>query len=236
MTVSGQTIYELSRNTIIESALRKIGALGVGQTPVAEAYTNGQIALNSLISTLQGVGMTIWKRSEVSVPLVEDTRSYAIGEDQTVDTPFLIRLESAVIAHDTSGTRQELEIKGKYEFNLLNTVSTGQPTSILYTPKVNMATLEVWPMPDATAAADYTIKLNGRIAFYGFTSASETPDFPQEWANTLIYGTAISLAPEYGTPLADRKALKEEYVMWLDLAVGSTQPEDESVFFGIRQR
>jgi hypothetical protein len=212
--------------------MRKIGALAKGQTPDSEDLTNGMVAINSVISELQGQGLLIWKRNEVSVTLTSN-RTYTIGIGQTVNVAFPLRIETAWLVTTASGQRQELDILGRAEFSRLNALTTGNPVSISYQPKTNLGILSVWPIPDSTVQSNNTILLSCRTPLEGFTSASETPDLPQEWQNALIYGTAVSLAPEYGVPLNDRNMLLKEYQMHLDMAITATQGEDESVFFQV---
>jgi len=235
MTTSGDTIYELDRNTIITAAMRKLGVLPKGQSPVASDLLNGAEALNALIASLQGIGLTLWKRTEINVPLTA-SRTFNIGVSQTINEPYPLRIESAHLITTTGGQRQELQILGRAEFNRLNEETTGQPTTICYQPKVNFGILSVWPIPDSTTISSKTIGLTCRTAFEGFNNGSETPDFPQEWQSVLIYGLALSLAPEFGVPLNDRQLLMKEYNMFLDLATLATQGEDESVFFQIDRR
>lgn len=232
MTTSGTTIYELSRDNLVKAALRKLGVLAAGQTPTSEDYTNGQTALNSLISSFQGLGLTLWKRKEISITLTAN-RDYTIGISQTVNTAFPLRIETAQLITTTGGSRQDLEIMGRAEFMRLNATSTGSPTAISYQPKINLGVLSVWPIPDTATQSAKTILLTVRTAFEGFTASGETPDLPQEWQLPLIYGTAVLLAPEYGIPLNDRNQLMKEYLTFLDAAMVATQGEDESVFFKI---
>ena len=70
--------------------------------------------------------------------------------------------------------------------------------------------LRVWPVPDSTTIADRTLHISYLYPFEGFTAANDTPYFPREWNNALIYGLADLLAPEYGVPLEDRSTLKRE--------------------------
>ena len=168
MTTSSDTTYELSRNEFIQSAMRKLGVLAAGDTPSTEDYTNGQISLNSLISNLQGLGLTIWKRGEVSVTLTAN-RTYTIGIGQTVNVAFPLRIETAHLVTTTGGSRQELEIMGRAEFSRLNATSTGSPTAISYQPKINLGILSVWPIPDTATQSAKTILLTCRTAFEGFS-------------------------------------------------------------------
>ena len=232
MTTSGQTIYELSRNQIIEASLRKIGALAEGQTPTSEAYTNGQIALNSAIAALQSLGMSVWKRKTQSITPVLSTQDYEIGIGKTTNVAFPLRIEHAYMKHTTSGSRVELTSMGRQRFDTHNASSTGLPNLYSYQPKINFGVLSLCPAPDSTTVSDYTINIYYRSPFEGFTSTTETADFPQEWQNPLIYALAISLAPEYGTPLNDRKMLQDEFNLWLGLATSVTE-QDESIFFQV---
>lgn len=232
MTTSGVTIYELTRNQIIAAAMRKLGALALGQTPSSEDYTNGQIALNSWIANLQGLGMPVWKITAITITPIADQAAYVIGDGQAVDVPYLVRLNHAFLRDTTNGQNVPIDVIGLEQFNKLNNESTGRPVQCYYLPKVNLGTLTVWPAPDATTAADFEIHLIGQTPFEGFTGASETADFPQEWQNPLVYGLAVSLAPEYGVPINDRKLLMEQLNMYLDLATRSPS-QDESVFFQV---
>lgn len=213
MTTSNQTIYELSRNSIISAAMRKIGALATGQTPDTEALANGQEALNALIAEFQTFGLPLWKRAQYSLTLTTGQNSYTMGIGQAVATPFPLKMQS-VLLRQTGGSAQEVFAVARPEFNLLNTSSSGKPVQYTYQPFINYGVLKLWPSPDAA----YVLELTYHTAAEGFTAASETPDFPQEWQNALIYGLAVALAPEYGVPLNDRQFLAKEAERHLDTA------------------
>lgn len=228
MATSGTTVYELTRDDIIKAAMRKCGALAKGQTPDSEDYSNGTVALNALIAAWQGYGLTIWKRSEYEMTLVASQREYTIGISQTVNTAFPLKIESAVLYTTASGARQQLEIMDKSEFNLMNSLDTGNPTCISYTPQINKGVISLWPMPSSDVASAKTLRILIRTAFEGFSASANTPDLPQDWQNALIYGLAYTLAPEYGLSVLDRQALQRDYLYWLDMASSATQGEDES--------
>ena len=100
MTTSSITSWELDRNSIIKSALRKLGVLAQGQTPSTEDYTNGAEALNSLIQTLSTEGMPLWKRTTVSITPVDGTASYTVSN--------VWKVVQVVLADNSSGTQIEL--------------------------------------------------------------------------------------------------------------------------------
>lgn len=230
MATSGVSIYQLTRNQIIDAALRKLGVLALGQAPDTEQYTNGQIGLNAIIAELQSMGMPIWARATYTVSLVAGQRDYTIGTGQSISTPFPVSIHQATLTDTASGSVLDMEQRSIYDFNRLPTTSQGQPVVFTYQPKINLGVISVWPAPDATTASAKSLKLTYQRPFEGFTAGTETPDFPQEWQNALIYQLAVSLAPEYGVPLEDRKLLMTEAKMHIDSAL-SMGTENSSMYW-----
>lgn len=230
MATSNDTTYELTRDQIISAAMRKCGRLAKGQSPDATDLANAQIALNSLIAELQTLGMPLWARKNLTITLVAGNRLYTIGEGQAIDTPFPLKIYGAWIETINGGAMRELEAIAYKDFRNLNTETTGTPLLYSYQPQINKGTISLWPIPTSTDVSTYSLQITYQSPFQGFTSASETPDFPQEWQNALIYNLAVLLAPEYGVPLDDRKELKQEAKMHLDAAIEGSG-EDSSIYF-----
>ena len=111
-----------------------------------------------------------------------------------------------------------------------NKDSSGPPVEIWYQPTLTTGTLYVWPV-DGGANWD---KLMLSVQYYpdDFHAASDNPQFPIEFGQALIYGLADKLAPEYGLPLAERKALKQEAEYELEEAL-SYDVENASVILGL---
>lgn len=234
MTTSGVSVYELTRNQIISAAMRKIGALAKGQTADSEDLTNGTIALNSLIAGFQTLGMSVWKRTATPITPVLNTQDYQIGVGKATNVPFPLRIEHAYMLTTATNERTDMTPLGRQKFDQLvaSTGTSGRPNQYSYLPKINFGVLSVWPAPDATTVAGYTIQIYHRAPFEGFVGASDTADFPQEWQNPLVYGLALSIAPEYGVPLKDRQMLEKEFEMFMSMASGVTE-QDESIFFQV---
>jgi hypothetical protein len=229
MTTSADTTYELTRNQIIEAAMRKCGRLAKGQSADATDLSNGQQALNALIALFQKIhGMPVWARNNYSVTLVASQRDYTFGEGQTLNTPFPLKIYQVALETITGGSMIELLPIAYKDFRLLNTESTGVPSQFSYQPKINVGVLSLWPLPDSTAASTYTLQVTYQRPFEGFSAAGETPDFPQEWQKALIYNLAVDLAPEFGVPLDDRRELRKEAEKALDDAM---EGEDASLLF-----
>ena len=222
MTVSSTTSWELDRNSIIKSALRKLGVLAAGATPSTEDYTNGAEALNSLIQTLSTEGMPLWKRTVVSITPVNGTASYTVSN--------VWKIAQVVLSDSTSGTQIELLNKSYYDYKRLPDTTTGVPTNYVYTPGIENGTLIVWPTPDSSVATNKTIDVVYQKEFFSFNTSTDTPDFPAYWTDALIYGLAVRLAPEYGIPLQDRQMLMNEFNTYKKAAEGYGD-EDGGLFF-----
>jgi hypothetical protein len=235
MATSSDTTYEITRNQIIEAAMRKCGRLAKGQSADSTDLSNGMLALNSIIAEYQTLGMALWARKDYSVTLVTGQRDYTIGDGQTINTPFPQKMQKVVLETVTGGSMREIFPVAYQDFRLLNTESTGVPTSYTYQPKINLGVLSLWPLPDSTSATAYTLQLTYQRPFEGFSAAGETPDFPQEWQNALIYNLAVSLAPEFGVPLEDRKLLMQEAEKHLNNALQGSA-EEASFYFQIDRR
>jgi hypothetical protein len=232
MATSGSTLFELTRNQIIEAALRKLTVLAKGQSADTEDLTNGTQALNVVLARLMVVsGMPLWARKEYEFSPTTNTATYRIGDGQTLDTPFPLKIYQAILVDDDSDSQLEMDIISKYDYERLgNITSSGQPINLVYTPQVNYGDITLWPTPNSTAAANKTIRIIYQRPWEDFVAATDTPDFPKEWHQAVIYQLAVALAPEYGTPLPDRKALMEEAKMYLEEAI-SFGTDEVSVFF-----
>jgi hypothetical protein len=124
----------------------------------------------------------------------------------------------------------------RQEYNQLgNKTSSGVPVQLYYNPLLTYGEINVFPVPDATVAAAYTVKFVYQRPFEDFLISADNPDFPQEWLEALKYGLAVRLAPEYGLPVQERQLLGQEAKAAKDLAL-SYGTEEGSVYFGIMRR
>lgn len=220
MTTSGQTIIEMNRDSICAAALRKIGAVFQGGTPAAIEITVATEALNNLVAEFQTLGMPLWALNEYIVPMVASQDSYTIGVGLAVNTPFPLKIIQAWTVDTGGGAIQELWHNPIEVFNRLPTGNPpGAPSQYTYQPFINYGVLRIWPAPDTTTVSNKDLNITYMAPFEGFVSAADTPYFPREWNNALIYGLADLLAPEYGIPPNDRMLIKKEAKDHLELAL-----------------
>ena len=221
MTTSGITNIEMNRATIVAAALRKIGAIALGQTPAATEITNATEALNNLVAEFQTLGMPLWSEKQLVIPMIASQRQYIIGVGLAVNSAFPLKVLQAWTLDNAGGSRQELFPNSIDVYNRLpqNTASTGFPSQYMYQPKINFGELNLWPTPDATTVSSKTLTIQYIAPFDVFNADANTPYFPREWNNALVYGLAALLAPEYGVPLNDRGFLNKEAIEHREMAL-----------------
>lgn len=94
--------------------------------------------------------------------------------------------------HDT-----EIDLIGESEYQRQsNKGSSGPPTEIWYRPTIGTGTLHVWPV-DGGSTWDKLVLIAQSLPD-DFDVAGNNPQFPIEWANTLVWNLAAELGPEYG--------------------------------------
>jgi hypothetical protein len=218
MATSGSTSFELTRDDIIKAALRKCGALAEGETPSTESITNGAQALNNIVVRFATLGMPLWKRTELPVTLVLGQRDYTIVNS--------LKAPQVILKDNTGGTQYELIPKSRYDYNRLPSNTSGIPVHFTFNPNLENGTVTIWPTPDASAVATKSLVVVYQKEFDGYTASGNTPDFPSYWNDATIYELAVNIAPEYGVPLLDRQALKQEAKAYLDQAMGYGDEED----------
>ncbi|ACI52306.1 conserved hypothetical protein [Gluconacetobacter diazotrophicus PA1 5] len=79
MTTSGTATWNPGASSIINGALRLIGAIASGETPPASEYADALMALNGLIKSWQVSGVHVWAQAEGTLVLQPGQAQYAIG-------------------------------------------------------------------------------------------------------------------------------------------------------------
>jgi hypothetical protein len=228
MTTSGNTIYQIGRNQLIEAALRKLGALAKGQTPDTQDYNDASVALNMLVAQFRSIGMPLWARKEYTFNPVAGQQVYQIGFGKAFNTPYPLHVLQAFRQDSGSDTKVTMEVIPNYNINLYPTSSGGTPIQLSYQPFVNYGEITVWPVPDSFSTSS-TITIIYQSPFQYFDTSTDTMDFPEEWYLAIVYNLASILAPEWTIPLDDRKLLAAEAKKYKEMAE-ENGPEDGSLF------
>ena len=105
-----------------------------------------------------------------------------------------------------AGYERPIKIVSRDEYlRLPNKASTGSANQIYYDNKLTNGKMYVWP---ACGDVQEYIKFTAKIPIEDFDSATDDPDFPQEWILTLAWNLAVLVAPEFERPLPDKFELR----------------------------
>lgn len=214
--------WSVTRNDLIEQALRKIGALGDHEAVTADTnkLNVGIAAINPVLRRLATKGMPLWAMETVTVPFSHFTNATAksFGAAQTIAVDYrplkvvnAIRRDSTVAATPTDSP---MWVYPYLDYMSMSSKSaTGTPLHVYFSPAgefSSFATLNVWPLPTSTQQTNGSMLLWVHREFQDFDSATDEPDFPKEWVEPFVYALAYHLAPNYGLPPTDRAALKSD--------------------------
>jgi len=127
MATSGTTTFTVTRDQIIEAALRSLAVLEEGATPGPNALENASFTLNLILKKWQSEGIKLWTIKEYILPLVPNQTSYTIGPSGTynLNAAKPLRLIQAYLrnlSNDTSSV-------GKISLTSGGTGYTVQPTN-----------------------------------------------------------------------------------------------------------
>lgn len=231
MASSGITVNPMTTTSIINAALRKAVIIGEGQVANAAQTTTAREALNNIVAEFRVLGMSMWARKEYVITLVSGQSDYVLGVGQPINTPFPLKLYSALLEQSPFyDSKIDMNILSFMDFVLLPNTSKGVPVNVMYKPEINKGTITVWPTPDVTMPVNSRMRITYQAPFQYFISGSDTADFPEEWNNALIYQTAVSVADEFGVPLQTRQWLEKQADKHLANAL-SGGTEEASLFF-----
>jgi hypothetical protein len=112
MATSGTTTFTVTRDQIIEAALRSLAVLEEGAQPSATTIENSSFSLNLILKKWQSEGIKLWTVVEYTIPLVNSQTAYTIGPSATYDlnADKPLRVIQAFLRNMTSPTNGVAEI------------------------------------------------------------------------------------------------------------------------------
>jgi len=116
----------------------------------------------------------------------------------TTQLPRVLSIQSARYRNPQNFDRV-MEVKAREDYMRIPQKDLqGSPIILYYSPQVSNGQVYVWPAPNTING---TIEVTYLRTIQDFDSASDNPDFPQEWIEAIVYNLAVRLAPAYGINL-----------------------------------
>jgi len=236
MSTSGSTSFTVTRDQVIQAALRGLSVLEEGAEPTTEATKNASFALNLIIKNWQKDGMKLWTIDDLVVPLVAGQTTYTIGTDSSnnvvsnrplkVIQGFLRNLSDAPQYIDIP-----MQALSRQEYNMLGSkFNTGTINSYFYNPKPTYGELSVYLTPDSNTQTNYELIVTVQRPLMDMIKPTDNFDFPNEWFLALKWALMAELASDYDKSLTDRGYYDAKAVAYKHSAE-DWDVENASVFF-----
>lgn len=228
MAVSNSTDFDQSAESIIKDALIVCGGLEDDESPTAAQSSHARRALNRMCKAWSVKGLKAWAKNEATLTLVASQESYTVGPsgDLNIDRPLSIENARKVI----SGDETPIRIVSRAEYMMQpNKDDEGEPVMVFYDPQLTQGVLYVWPTPDDNTDS---IKFTYKQAIDDFDTNENTPFFPSEWLEAIVYNLALRLCPLYEVGGEDRAmiaALADRYLQEAEAA----DMETGSLYLGV---
>lgn len=145
----------------------------------------------------------------------------ALGSSVFTFTNFIER-PLRVLSVRRSDVSEESEIEvfqfsRQNYFNQPNKAATGTVVNYYYSPQLDLGRLYVWP---TASSADDFLRFTYERTIEDFDVNSNNPDFPIEWAETLIWNLAARLSVDYNAPPAKQQLITATATTLLENLLG----------------
>lgn len=231
MTTSGTYSYTVTRDDIINAALRALGVLDKSSVADSTDLTNGSQALNLLLKQWSDNGAPLWATQWVHLPTVAGKASYTIGP--TGDFNLLYRptrLISAFLRDNNTSNDFTLQVISRQEYEQLgDKTSQSVINQVYYDAQLPLGVLYFYNVPIDT---NYTIWLSVQRPIQDVVTGTDNFDIPQEWFLPLKWCLAEELFTEYEVPEQRYNIIASKAAALRDKAF-DWQQEEASVFFTI---
>ena len=229
MTTSGSISFDQSATEIIKDALVLIGGIEIDEAATQEQFEYAMRTLNRMVKAWSKKGLKAWVWKEATLPLVVSQASYTLGTggDLVINRPIEIANARRVV----DSVETEIQIRSRNEYiTQPSKDQDGTPVYVYFDPQMALSKLYVWPSPDSLDS----IKFSYKSYIEDFDTLADTPYFPPEWLEAIVYNLALRLCPMYEVVGQDKQDIVAMAVQTLadaedgDLEQGSIflQPEN----------
>ena len=186
--------------TVINRALRLIGALDPEESPTANETANGLEALNALIDSWRNDRLLVWSITTVTKTLTAGDGTYTIGNGADINTTRPVKIVGAYVTD--GGIDYPIDIVPESSYRAISDKATesSYPELLYYDPAVANGTIYLYPVP--TGANVLTLSVWAPIST--LASAGTSITLPPGYERALSSNLAIEIAPEF------QKAVSQE--------------------------
>jgi len=194
--------------SLITFTMRAMGILGVGQSALAEDYTDVFDALNAMLATWNRKRYLIWHLIDIA-KLSTGVQSYTVGASGDFITPRPDRLESAFFRQFVNSSPNQVDfplqiIQAREDYNriALKQLTSSLPTHIFYDSAFPVGVIYPYPIPPAGIGE---IHITVKDTLTGFVNYTQQINLPPEFFRALWSNLALDASALYpGSSVSDQ--------------------------------
>ena len=178
--------------TLINRAMRLIGALESGESPSPDETTDVLAALNAMLDSWRNESLVVYQVADITHTLTPGDGIYTIGSAGDINQTRPNKIESAYVTQGDIDYSVQVIGKGSYDA-IADKSSQGVPHALYYDPAYPLGTINLYPVPDSA----YTLTISALSPLQTLTTAGTTVALPSGYERALAYNLAIEIAPEF---------------------------------------
>ena len=179
--------------TIIDRAMRLIGALESGESPSSDETADVLVALNQMIDSWRNDRLVAYQVNDYTLTLVSGTSEYTIGSGGDINQTRPVKIDSAFITENSIDYPVMIVSKGSYDAIPDKTTQSNIVDLLYYEPAYPTGNIKLYPTPNT--ANVLTVSVWEPIST--LATAATSVSLPPGYERALTYNLAVDIAPEF---------------------------------------
>lgn len=180
--------------TLINDAMKDIGALSSGESPSSDETADVLSAMNTMLDSWSIDGLMMFAENEISHTLTTNVGSYTIGPSgQTITAARPQKIVSCFVRDGANDYPVKVIDKQQYDAIPDKTTQGAYPEYIYLDDSFANGTIKLWPYPGGA----YTLKMTVQTVLSSLATAGTTFTMPPGYQRCVQKNLAIEIAPMF---------------------------------------